>query len=126
MLSLRRPFVLVFDDLQWTDPSSLGLLQYAARFVPGSRLLLLGAYRDSEAGRGSPLAGAIEVLRREPGYERILLQGLSEAEVREYLSLGAAGAVPPALAARIHADTDGNPFFIGELLHQLRDAAGPA
>jgi predicted ATPase len=52
----RTPLVVVLDDLQWADESSLLLLAFLARDLRGARLLLLGAYRDVEARR-SPAVG---------------------------------------------------------------------
>jgi hypothetical protein len=52
----RAPLVVVLDDLQWADESSLLLLAFLARDLRGARLLLLGAYRDVEARR-SPAVG---------------------------------------------------------------------
>ena len=46
--------LVVLDDLHWADPDSLGLLEFAARQLAVSRLLLVGAYRDDDARRPSP------------------------------------------------------------------------
>ena len=56
--STSKPLVLVLDDLHWADESSLLLLQFLARELTGSRLLVIGTYRDVELSRRHPLAEA--------------------------------------------------------------------
>ena len=103
------------------------MLRHLARFASRGRLLLLGAYRDVELDRQHPLAEALGALRREAEYERILLHGLGESEVSELLQAIAAHEVPEALVHALYAETDGNPFFLREvLLHLIEEHAhGP-
>ena len=54
-----------------------------------SRLLVVGTYRDVEVQRGHPLSDVLTALRRERVYERILLRGLAENDVRQLLALRA-------------------------------------
>jgi len=51
-----QPLILVIDDLHWADKPSLLLLQFMAREMGGSRLLLVGCYRDAELSREHPLS----------------------------------------------------------------------
>lgn len=52
-LQADRPTVLVLDDLQWADPSSLDVLAYlVAGFARGQRLAILATYRDTDLGEG--------------------------------------------------------------------------
>ncbi|HBZ72853.1 MAG TPA: hypothetical protein DEP35_25220, partial [Deltaproteobacteria bacterium] len=93
-----------------------------ARFASRGRLLLVGAYRDVELDRQHPLAEALGALHRETEYERIALHGLAESEVSELLQAIAAHEVPEALVHALYAETDGNPFFLREvLLHLVED-----
>ena len=117
--SKRAPVLLVLDDLHWADKGTIALLRHVARFAPRHRLLLLGAYRDVELDRQHPLADALAALRREVEYERIVLKGLDEGEVGTLLSTMADQDVNPALIQAISAETDGNPFFIREVLIHL-------
>ena len=80
--SARAPVVLVLDDLHWADGGTIAMLRHVARFLPGQRTLVLGAYRDVELDRQHPLADALASLRSEAEYERILVKGLDEGEVR--------------------------------------------
>src|SRR5215470_5503118 len=114
--------MLVLDDLHWADKPSMLLLQHVARRLKGSRLTVVGTYRDVELDRRHPLSAILVELRRERLYERILLRGLSEPEVIELIAaisqqeVGSGGA---ALVRAIRQETEGNPFFIEEVLRHL-------
>ncbi|HKN01781.1 MAG TPA: AAA family ATPase [Candidatus Binataceae bacterium] len=118
-VSARAPLVLVLDDLHWADRGTIAMIRHVARFVARNRIMMLGAYRDVELDRQHPLAEALGALRREAPYERIPLKGLEQREVGELLATMAEHDVPEALVAAISAETDGNPFFIRELILHL-------
>lgn len=121
-MSARTPLVLVLDDLHWADRGTIAMLRHVARFIARNRILIVGAYRDVELDRQHPLADALGALRREAEYERIDLKGLADNEVCELLEVIAEQEVPKALVDAIDAETDGNPFFIREvLLHLLEE-----
>ena len=88
--------VLVLDDLHWGDRDSLLLLRHLARFVSQTRLLVVGAYRDTELDleRRHPLADLLAVLRRETDYEHIAVHHLGYDEVAEYLAQAAGQPSP--------------------------------
>jgi class 3 adenylate cyclase/predicted Ser/Thr protein kinase len=116
------PLVLVLDDLHWADRPTLLLLQHLARRLAGSRLLVLGTYRDIELDRRHPLASALADLRRERLFDKILLHGFSREEVLallEALAEHEMEAQGVALAEAIHRETEGNPFFIEETIRHL-------
>ena len=118
-LAAKRPLVLVLDDLHWADKGTITMLQQVARTSSAQRVLVLGAYRDVELDRTHPLADALAGLRREKHFERIALRGLDRAEVAELLDTIAEQDVPTPLAEAIARETDGNPFFIKEVLLHL-------
>ena len=74
---MTGPLVLVLDDLHWAAPPTLALLRHILRPRPSS-LLVVGTYRHTEVGPDDPLAATLADLRREPGVERIILEGLDE------------------------------------------------
>jgi class 3 adenylate cyclase len=117
--SHRAPLVCCLDDLHWADHSSVAMLRHVARFAVGQRLLVLGTYRDAEVGPGHPLAQALGALRREVEYQRVKLTGLEAKSVGQLLDALAEHDVTGAIAAAIAAETDGNPFFIKEVLRHL-------
>ncbi len=118
-LAKQAPVVLILDDLHWADRGSIAMLRHVARSARRGRLLVVGAYRDVELDRQHPLAEALAALRREVEYERIPLTGLAAGEVEELLVGLAAHDVPAALVAAVNAETEGNPFFIREVLLHL-------
>jgi tetratricopeptide (TPR) repeat protein len=118
-ISQRAPLVLVLDDLHWADKGTLAMMRHVARFIGRNRIMMLGAYRDVELDRQHPLADALAAMRREAPYERIPLKGLQVGEIGELLSTIAAHDAPDALVKAISAETEGNPFFIREVLLHL-------
>jgi eukaryotic-like serine/threonine-protein kinase len=115
----QMPVVLVLDDLHAADASSLLLLQFVARRLAGMRVLVLAACRDVDPLPSEPLARTLAEVAREPVTRRMTLGGLSEGELGEYLQRAAAAIASPALAAALHADTDGNPLFATEMVRLM-------
>jgi tetratricopeptide (TPR) repeat protein len=112
--------LLVVDDLQWAAPPTVHLLAHVLRASTAARLLVVGMFRDTEVGPGHPLTPVLAAFRRTAGVERMPLVGLSVEELAELLEdLPAAGE---GLAARLHAGTKGNPFFVGEILRDVSES----
>ncbi|MEX1255963.1 MAG: protein kinase [Dehalococcoidia bacterium] len=118
-----NPIVLFLDDIHWADKPSLLLMRYLARAIAGQRVLILGAYRDVELDRTHPLSEVMATLRRETPYQRVLLRGLAEEDVLGLLetqeSSEETAAGRRALSAALYKETEGNPFFIREVLSLL-------
>jgi len=121
----ERPLVLVIEDLQWADEASLRLFHFLARRVPRRRLLLVGTYRPEEivtepGEKAHPLPGLLQLLSREERFERIELPRLRRDDVREILDrlypVHAWGDDFPSL---LYRETEGNPFFLVEILKLL-------
>ena len=122
----NRPLVVVLDDLHAADASSLLLLRFVSTQVAGARLLLVGAYRDVELDPDLPIVPAVDELLREPATRRLELRGLPEPEVARFIELVTGRKAPAALVRAVHAETDGNPLFVGELLRLLASEGGLA
>lgn len=106
-LAARRPTVVVLDDLQWADESSLAMLEFCARHLQAAPVLILGAYRDDEA--------PASVRRVAASAQVVPLRGLAAGEVTELLT-AVLGVDPPAgVAEVVWRRTGGNPLFAGEL-----------
>ena len=117
----RQPLLLVLDDLHWADIPSLALLRFMSREldgVEGSGPLVVGSYRHTEVEQGHPLLAAVADLTR--GQHRwLLLGGLGQREVAGFMAL-VAGTEPSAeLATEVYQQTDGNPFFVTEVVRLL-------
>ena len=116
------PLLLVLDDLHWADELSLLLLQHVLRADVPMRLLVLATYRDSEPSRSPLLAEVVTGLARRLDVSRLELAPLAERDVAAILS--DAGR-PPSLAPRVRAMTEGNPFFVGEVVRALGEGDTP-
>ncbi len=133
-MSNQTPVVLVLDDLQWADRASLQLLQHIIAAERPMRLLVIGAYRDSDLFRAGPLVETLGALRRHGDVAHIALSGLDHSGVVSLMESVAGHTLDEAgqrLALAISRETDGNPFFVTEVLRHLletgaitRDAMG--
>jgi hypothetical protein len=110
--------LLVLEDLHWADAPTMSLLRQLVRRGVTSPLLVIATYSDLDADPAAPLTHTLADLRREAGIESIRLDGLRRAEA---VALAAAhmgrSSIDSASMARLFEQTDGNPFFIEELLH---------
>ena len=117
-----RPLVLMLDDLHWADKPTLLLLQYLARNLRRERVMIVCTYRDVELDRTHPLADMIASLRREHLYERVLLRGLDREEVKSFIEAVGEQETPAIFAETVHRETEGNPFFVAEILRHLAES----
>lgn len=128
----EQGYVLVLEDLHWSDASTLEWLSYIAQRREPAKLLLIGTYRPQDALiRSHPLRGVIQELTARNRCEELRVTPLSEQSVSEYLSSRFSSTVTATpLPGLIHRRTGGNPLFvvnvIDDLLQQgvLRKEAG--
>ncbi len=124
----HEPLLIVLDDLHWADRPSLRLLRFLARELRETRILIVGTYRQIEVAADHALA---EIVGEAALAERIVLGGLRDTEVGRFLEILAAGPVSDELVAAVHTQTEGNPFFVGEVVRLLElgerdaDLGGP-
>jgi DNA-binding SARP family transcriptional activator/tetratricopeptide (TPR) repeat protein len=123
-LSAGAPLLLVFDDLHWADRPTLQLLAHLLRAPQPRRTMFLGTYRDTELVEGHPLAEFAAGTRREGMLTRLDVSGLAEGEVGELVSALGADEPSPSFLTALHGETEGNPFFIEEVVRHLRDTDG--
>jgi DNA-binding SARP family transcriptional activator/tetratricopeptide (TPR) repeat protein len=107
------PLGVFLDDLHAADAGSLLLLRFVAGALADSPILVVGCYRDTDVG--PELAETLAELAREPIVHRVALHGLDEAATSRLLAAVMGEAPPDELAARVHAETRGNPLFAGEI-----------
>ena len=117
--SQSQPLVIVLDDLHWSDQPSLMFLEFIARELNQSRVLLICTYRDMELNRRHPLTVTLGDLARERLYERVLLRGLSETDIARFVEIAAGVSAPAELSATIQRHTDGNPLSFTAVLRDL-------
>jgi class 3 adenylate cyclase/tetratricopeptide (TPR) repeat protein len=124
-VSQTVPLCLVLDDLHWADGQSVALLKHVVRSVEQGALHLIATYRDSDLGKDHPLTAVLGDLRRVEGVQRISLHGLGADEVAEIMTAVAGHELEAdgvELAGQIATETDGNPFFVGEVLRGLSES----
>ncbi len=121
-----RPLVVILEDLHWADAPSLLLLRFVAREIEGTSLLVVATFRDGEVAPGAPAAETITKLARYRTCERMPLGGLREGEVHRYVEIVLGDDAAERLTAPLHRETDGNPFFLGEIVRLLARELAPA
>jgi len=118
-LSTKQPILLVIEDVHWSDDTSLEWLHYLARRCAAYPLLLLVSYRSEEVG--STLSHWLTQLDRERLAQELLLVHLSRSDLDTMLR--AIFALPHSrqleLPDRLYTLTEGNPFFVEEILKSL-------
>jgi predicted ATPase/signal transduction histidine kinase/tRNA A-37 threonylcarbamoyl transferase component Bud32 len=119
-----HPLVLFLDDMQWADPESIQLLAQVAMSPGSDAFLLIEAFRDNEVSETHPVMAAAREIRRHRRVTRLELAPLPvddiTALIADTLHRDAAAIGP--LARLVCRKTDGNPFFVRQLLHALHDA----
>jgi class 3 adenylate cyclase/tetratricopeptide (TPR) repeat protein len=116
------PILFVLEDGHWLDPLSLDLAVVIGRVAARAPVSLLIAYRPPDEQR-NPMAR----LAQAPHFVEVRLHNFSESEAAELIEhklaamFGAALTVPPALVTRLTERSEGNPFYIEELLNFLQD-----
>jgi DNA-binding SARP family transcriptional activator len=120
-ISSIAPVLLVLDDLQWADRPTLLLLRHLARAPQPARMLILGAYRATET-RLDGFAEALAELRRGRLATELEIGGLAEDDAAELVRI-LTGVMPSGAFIRaLQAETEGNPFFIEEIVRHLAEA----
>jgi DNA-binding SARP family transcriptional activator len=125
--SSHGPVLLVLDDLQWATKPTLLLLRHVMRSPEPMHLLIVGAYRDTELAHDHPLVEVLADFRRQAGVERLALSGLAPGEVARFMAEAAGHEMDDdglALARTIHNETQGNPFFLREVIRHLAETGG--
>jgi len=121
-ISKEAPLLVVLDDLQWTDQSSLLLMHYMARGIYNRPLLLFGAYRDTEVDEQHPLTPVTTELNRDRLLSSIHLERMSFDDVSEMIKrILEQDDVPTEFLKLVHEKTKGNPFFVEEVIKSLKE-----
>ncbi len=120
-LARCAPVLVVLDDLQWADDSTLALLQFVVRPYRPVPLVVVGGYRHDELGPGTDRALAELARNGEP----VQLHGLSAGEVSELLAGTVGDVAAQRWAAEVHRRTAGHPFLARQLAEVLADPARP-
>jgi DNA-binding CsgD family transcriptional regulator len=105
-----RPAIVVLEDLHWADEATLDVVRLLARRVESAPALVVATYRDEVLDRAHPLTVVLGELATAPAATRLVVPPLSQDAVAEL-------AEPHGIdAADLHRRTDGNAFFVTEVL----------
>ncbi|AFZ24406.1 putative ATPase [Cylindrospermum stagnale PCC 7417] len=118
----EHPLVLFLDDLQWADSASLKLIQLIMTDPDSQYLLLIGAYRDNEVSATHPLIQTLEDIQQTGAIvNNIILRFLDIAHVGQLVAdtLRSENLKSKPLAELVFIKTQGNPFFLTQLLKSL-------
>lgn len=120
-LGSRSPLLILLEDLQWADDSSLQLLHFLARQAPGRPFFVVGTYSTEERDRNSQLVQTERSLLSLHVAELHRLEALRPTQVGELI--GRAFEVDQEVVAEftefLYGWTRGNPFFVEEVLKTL-------
>jgi ABC-type oligopeptide transport system substrate-binding subunit/DNA-binding SARP family transcriptional activator len=121
-ISSTGAILIVLEDLHWASESTLQLLHYLLRALVEQPVLVLGTLR-AEVVRGQhPLLNLQEQLRREQLVESLFLPRLSlECVENIIVEMSGAGEMVLPLARKLYQETEGNPFFLIEIVKSLFD-----
>ena len=122
-ITSEKPSLLVLEDLQWSDPSTVDLISALGRRRAHGKSMLIGTYRPVDVTLAEhPLKAVKRDLLVHHLCREIALEPLGEAEVAEYLAIESPGLAPPeGLAKLIYRHTEGNPMFMVAAIDHLRD-----
>jgi predicted ATPase len=125
-LTAEVPMVLAFEDLHWSDFSTLELIAAVARRSASARLLIIATYRPVEVlANEHPLRGVKEELQLHRQCWELKLALLNENDVAAYLLKRFAGQESYAqVATTIHQRTEGNPLFMVKVVDYLVETGG--
>ena len=123
----EHPLVVFLDDLQWADSASLKLIELLVTDCDRKYLLIIGAYRDNEVSATHPLIATIENIAKtqvdtQPIVSNIILAPLDSSHVKELIADTLDGQITKKielLAELLFNKTQGNPFFLTQLLKAL-------
>ncbi|MDZ8189401.1 MAG: AAA family ATPase [Nostoc sp. ChiSLP02] len=118
----EHPLVIFLDDLQWADLSSLKLLEVLMSAPENLTLLIIGAYRDNEVSVTHPLIQTIEQIKKAgTPVNHIELKPLEIKDINELIAntIKSSESKSKPLAELLTAKTQGNPFFLTQLLQSL-------
>jgi class 3 adenylate cyclase len=123
-LSERAPLVLFLDDLHWADAGTASLLRSLATAPGPARVIVVGTLRSDELSPSQPMGQAVAAFRRVASVSRLQVDGLDRADVADLVDrwTGAGtGAAVAQLADDLVAETDGNAFFVTEVIRHLEE-----
>jgi predicted ATPase len=114
--------LLILEDLQWADPATRELLDYATRRLRSTNVLILATYRTDEMHRKHALLPTIESWRRSGQVQLVELKALQPSDVADIVSsIFEHADVSGEFRDFLHDRSEGNPFVVEEMLRDALD-----
>lgn len=124
----KNPLMIFIDDLQWADPSTLGLIHYLSRNLKDLPVILIGTYRTEDLisdkdGKTHPLVDTMQLMDREGLLKKIELPRFSKEETIQLLEahFGKVSHIDENFFDTLYKETGGNPLFILEVFKLLSE-----
>jgi DNA-binding CsgD family transcriptional regulator/tetratricopeptide (TPR) repeat protein len=118
------PLLLILEDIHWADQTTLELLHQLTHRAASLKILVVATYRSDELHSSHPLRRLLGALARERSGDVMQLEPLSRAETADMLRCILGTDPDPALEAAVWRRSEGNPFFVEELLTALTHTNG--
>jgi diguanylate cyclase (GGDEF)-like protein len=119
IISQKTPIIIFFDDMQWASDTDLELLGYLIRNISFLPIFVCCTYRVEEVGEKHPLNQFLRAMSREHRFEKIDLKGFDYATTKQMLNAILSFSVPENISEKIYHATNGNPFYIEEIIKSL-------
>ncbi len=123
-LSEIAPVLVIVEDVHWSDPATRETLGFLVRSLRTDRVLIAMTLRSDELHRRHPALPWLAELERTDRLQRISLTRLTADQTGALLEAIEGVPADPDLVQRIHRRSDGNPFFVEELLLAETGPAG--
>jgi DNA-binding SARP family transcriptional activator len=120
-VAASMPVLIVIDDLHWADRPTLLLLRHLARAPRAAGLSIIGAYRATERW-GDGFEAGLASLRHDRLVTQMEIGGLPERDAVRLVGLRVGRAPPEEFSHALYEETEGNPFFIEEIVRHLEDS----
>ena len=115
--ALNDPLVIVLDDLHAADEDSLLLLRFLARDLKQSQIFVIATYREVEVRLSKEHQSLLSEIGREGS--TILLRGLNLEEVVAFIERNSELGLDDSMVSSLYNATDGNPFFLDEIVRLI-------
>ena len=122
-VSEHRAVIFVLDDLQWADQSTVSMLGHALRRYPDRRMMVVAIYRGGEVPIDHPLNALLVDARRRHDAHIVNLVGLDPDETAALAGAWIGKRPAETFVKSLHADSEGNPYFVEELLRSHDEAS---
>jgi class 3 adenylate cyclase/tetratricopeptide (TPR) repeat protein len=120
-LAAIRPMVVLIDDLHYADARSLLLLEHLATKIGGLPILVGATYTTEDITPTNEMRATLDRLQRRRAVRLFALDDLDEPDVADLLVEIVGSTPPPEVVRALFRATQGNPFFLDEVIRQLGD-----